>query len=60
MIRWRHVFVLLMLFVDWNNNYFLMVIDFSNVSNEKMRVKDGYICISNGEECLNYIYLKVF
>jgi iron complex transport system substrate-binding protein len=38
-----------MLFVDWNNNYFLMVIDFSNVSNEKMRVKDGYICISNGE-----------
>lgn len=60
MIRWRHVFVLLMLFVDWNNNYFLMVIDFSNVSNEKMRVKDGYICISNGEECLNYIYLKSF
>lgn len=37
-----------------------MVIDFSNVSNEKMRVKDGYICISNGEECLNYIYLKSF
>lgn len=60
MIRWRHVFVLLMLFVDWNNNYFLMIIDFSNVSNEKMRVKDGYICTSNGEECLNYIYLKSF
>lgn len=49
-----------MLFVDWNSNYFLMVIDFSNVSNEKMWVKDGYICISNGDECLNYIYLKSF